>query len=134
MLGKCSAQRGLFDADTMYLDFVGRDSFYGFLAAQRSHIFNDEDFADLHCQDNGRDSVPPSQLATALLLHCHRIPCGSASTVRGGGDMPPPARYIIQGRANHVMTLGGQVARLEARRYKDEALAGGIATARSPAG
>jgi len=71
MLGKCSAQRGLFDADTMYLDFVGRDSFYGFLATQRSRIFHDEDFADLYCKNNGRDSVPPSRLANALLLQAH---------------------------------------------------------------
>ena len=71
MLGRQSAQRGLFDADTMYLDFVGRDSFYGFLATQRSRIFHDEDFADLYCKNNGRDSIPPSQLATALLLQAH---------------------------------------------------------------
>jgi transposase len=71
MLGKRSPQAGLFNADTMYLDFVGRDSFYGFLAAQRSLIFRDEDFAVLYCADNGRNSVPPSLMATALLLQAH---------------------------------------------------------------
>lgn len=35
MLGKRSRQRGLFEADNQYLDYVGRDSFYGFLARQR---------------------------------------------------------------------------------------------------
>ncbi len=50
MLGKRSIQAGLFDADAMYLDFVGRDSFYGFLATQRSCLFHDEDFADLSLQ------------------------------------------------------------------------------------
>jgi len=30
MLGKRSAQRGLFEADHLYLDYVGRDTFYGF--------------------------------------------------------------------------------------------------------
>jgi len=35
MLGKRGPQRGLFEADTVYGDFVGRDTFYGFLAAQR---------------------------------------------------------------------------------------------------
>jgi hypothetical protein len=71
MLGKRSIQPGLYAADTMYLDFVGRDSFYGFLATQRSRLFRDEDFADLYCLTNGRTSVPPSQLAIALLLQAH---------------------------------------------------------------
>jgi transposase/IS5 family transposase len=55
----------------MYLDFVGRDSFFGFLAKQRGQIFRDEDFADLYCLDNGRNSVPPSMMATVLLLQAH---------------------------------------------------------------
>jgi len=71
LLGKRSGQRGLFEADHLYLDHVGRDSFYGFLADQRGSLFRDEDFAMLHCQDNGRNSVPPSLLATALVLQAH---------------------------------------------------------------
>jgi transposase len=71
MLGKRSIQGSLYAADTMYLDFVGRDSFYGFLAAHRSSIFRDEDFADLYCLDNGRNSVPPSMMATVLLLQAY---------------------------------------------------------------
>jgi transposase len=71
MLGKRSAQRGLFETDNLYLDHVGQDSFYGFLASQRDQIFDDEDFADLYCPDNGRDSVPPSLLATVLLLQTY---------------------------------------------------------------
>ena len=66
MLGKRSKQRGLFEADTMHIEFVGRDSFYGYLASQRGRLFRDEDFADLYCHTNGRSSVPPSLLATAL--------------------------------------------------------------------
>ena len=68
MIGKRSPQRGLFDADQLYLDLVGRDTFYGFLALHRDELFRDEDFAQLYCPDNGRDSVPPSLLAIALLL------------------------------------------------------------------
>lgn len=68
MIGKRSPQRGLFDADHLYLDLVGRDTFYGFLALHRGELFHDEDFAHLYCADNGRESVPPSLLAVALLL------------------------------------------------------------------
>ena len=71
MIGTRSAQRGLFEADHLYLDHVGQDSFYGFLASQRDQIFDDQDFADLYCADNGRESVPPSLLATALLLQTY---------------------------------------------------------------
>ncbi len=71
MLGKRSDQRGLFEADHLYLDLVGRDSFYGRLAGLRGQLFRDEDFAVLYCRDNGRSSVPPSLLATALLLQAH---------------------------------------------------------------
>ncbi len=71
MLGRQSAQRGLFDADTLYLDSVGRDSFYGFLATYRARLFKDDDFVDLYCKDNGRESVPPSLLGIALLLKTH---------------------------------------------------------------
>ena len=68
MLGERGPQRGLFEADHLYGDFVGRDSFYGFLASQRATLFRDEDFAELYCAANGRPSVPPSLPATALVL------------------------------------------------------------------
>lgn len=75
MLGKRSDQRGLFDADHLYLDFVGRDTFYGFLASQRGQLFRDEEFAALYVLENGRPgpegTPPPSLLATALLLQTH---------------------------------------------------------------
>jgi len=54
MLGLRSDQRGLFEADHLYLDYVGGDSFYGFLASQRGRLFRDEEFAELYCPDNGR--------------------------------------------------------------------------------
>ena len=68
MLGKRSGRDG---GDHPYLDHVGRDSFYGFLALHQGELFRDEDFAGLYCSDNGRPSVPPSLLATALLLQVH---------------------------------------------------------------
>jgi hypothetical protein len=70
MLGK---RAGLNGGDHPYLNLndVGRDSFYGFLASHRGVLFREEHFADLYCSDNGRRSVPPSLLATALLLQVH---------------------------------------------------------------
>ena len=66
MLGERSEQRGLWEADRLYIDHVGRGSFYGLLASMRGQLFEDEEFAELYCADNGRDSVPPSLLSTAL--------------------------------------------------------------------
>ena len=71
MLGERSDQRGLWESDRLYLDHVGRDTFYGLLASLRGLLFRDADFAEFYCADNGRDSVPPSLLATALLLQSH---------------------------------------------------------------
>ena len=71
MLGERSEQRGLWEADRLYIDHVGRGSFYGLLASMRGQLFEDDDFAGLYCADNGRDSVPPSLLSTALLLQTH---------------------------------------------------------------
>ena len=71
VLGERSEQRGLWEADRLYLDHVGKDTFYGLLASLRGQLFRDADFAEFYCADNGRDSVPPSLLATALLLQTH---------------------------------------------------------------
>jgi DDE family transposase/transposase-like protein DUF772 len=68
MLGTRSPQRGLFEADHLFLEWVGRKTLYGWLAEQRGRLFRDEDFAALYCPNNGRPSVPPSLLATALVL------------------------------------------------------------------
>jgi hypothetical protein len=71
MLGKRSAQRGMFEADHLHLGYVGKETFYGFLASQRDVLFRDEDYAEFYCPDNGRTSVAPSLLATALLLQTY---------------------------------------------------------------
>lgn len=68
MLGRHSPQGELFRPDSLYLEHVGRDSFYGFLATTRHQLFRDSDFAGLYRKDLGRPSVPPSQLCIALLL------------------------------------------------------------------
>ena len=71
MLGKRSDQKGLWEADRLYLDYVGKDTFYGLLASLRGQLFSDDDLAEIYGPDNGRDSVPPSLLATALLLQTY---------------------------------------------------------------
>jgi len=71
MLGQRSPQRGFFDADVQYLDRVGRSSFYGFVSQHRGELFRDEDFAAFYAAQRGRPSVPPSLLATALLLQTY---------------------------------------------------------------
>jgi hypothetical protein len=87
MLGKSSPQRGLFDADQLYLGHVGRDSFYGFLAGQRGQLFRDEEFAAFYCADNGRRSVPPSLLATALLLQTYDGVSDEEAAARAAFDL-----------------------------------------------
>ena len=87
MLGERSDQRGLWEADRLYLDHVGRDTFYGLLASLRGRLFRDADFAEFYCPDNGRDSVPPSLLATALLLQTHDMVSDAEAKARADFDL-----------------------------------------------
>jgi len=87
MLGKRGPQRGLFEADTAYGAFVGRDSFYGWLASQRGELFRDEAFAGLYVLDNGRPSVPPSLLAVALVLQTYDGVSDEEAKQRGDFDL-----------------------------------------------
>lgn len=87
MLGKRSAQYGLFEADQLYLDQVGRETFYGLLASLRGRLFRDEDFAVFYCQDNGRASIPPSLLATALLLQTYEGVSDEEAKARADFDL-----------------------------------------------
>jgi hypothetical protein len=87
MRGKRSAQRGLFEADHLSLDFVGRDSFSGFLASQRGKLFRDEEFAKLYWRDNGCPSVPPSLLANALLRQTDARVSDEEATARAAFDL-----------------------------------------------
>ena len=95
MLGERSEQRGLWEADRLYLDHVGRETFYGLLASLRGRLFRDADFAEFYCADNGRDSVPPSLLATALLLQSHDKVSDAEAKARADFDIRwkslPPA-------------------------------------------
>ena len=84
MLGK---QSDLDGGEHAYLDHVGRDSFYGFLASHRTELFHEEDFTDLYCSDNGRPSVPPSLLATALLLQAYEGASDEGAKARADFDL-----------------------------------------------
>lgn len=70
-LGRSSEQGSLFGPDPFLIRRVREDSFYGFLASQRGQLFSDDEFAELYNLHNGRPSVPPSLLATALLLQTY---------------------------------------------------------------
>jgi hypothetical protein len=87
MLGTRGAQRGLFEADTLYADFVGRDTFYGWLAGQRGELFPDELFLGLYLDGWGRPSVPPSLLATALVLQTYDGVSDEEATRRAAYDL-----------------------------------------------
>lgn len=87
MLGIRGPQRGLFEADTQYVDFVGRDTFYGWLAAQRGELFPDELFAGFYIGGWGRPSVPPSLLATALVLQTYDRVSDDEATRRAAYDL-----------------------------------------------
>lgn len=68
MMGELSSQGKLFGADHLHLDYVGRGSFYAWLAQEGPRVFPDGDFRDFYVLDNGRKSVPPSQLIRMVLL------------------------------------------------------------------
>src|SRR5262245_35800447 len=87
MLGRRGPQRGLFEADALYTDFVERDTFYGWLAAQRGELFPDELLAVLYARGWGRPSVPPSLLATALVLQTHAGVSDDAAVQRAAYDL-----------------------------------------------
>ncbi len=87
MLGTRGPQRGLFEADTLYADFVGRHTFYGWLASQRGELFPDDLFLPLYLDGWGRPSVPPSLLATALVLQTYEGVSDDEATQRAAYDL-----------------------------------------------
>jgi hypothetical protein len=87
MLGTRGPQRGLFEADALYADYVGRGTFYGWLAAQRGELFPDELFLPLYVAGWGRPSVPPSLLATALVLQTYEGVSDGEATARAAYDL-----------------------------------------------
>jgi transposase len=69
MYGRVKPQLILHDVGSFFNMSLPESSFYGQLAAARGRLFKDEDFAELYKDtNNGRPSVPPSQLALALIM------------------------------------------------------------------
>jgi hypothetical protein len=87
MLGRRSAQRGVCGVDERYVDLVGRDTFYGWLASQRDDLFADELFSAFYREGWGRPSVPPSLLATALVLQAYEGVSDEEATARATYDL-----------------------------------------------
>ena len=85
--GRAFGPEGPLGSGPVYLDHVGRESFYGLLASLRGQLFRDADFAEFYCPDNGRDSVPPSLLATALLLQSHDKVSDAEAKARADFDL-----------------------------------------------
>ena len=72
MLGKRSDQKGLMGSGPVVSGLRGQGHLLRIcwpLCGAR--LFSDDDFAEIYGPDNGRDSVPPSLLATALLLQTY---------------------------------------------------------------
>ncbi len=70
-MGKRSPQESILNTRHQYLEFVGRDSIYGYLAENRYRLFRDEQFADLYSRDKGRPSVAPSLAILILFLRAY---------------------------------------------------------------
>jgi hypothetical protein len=87
MLGRRSAQGSVCQVDARYADLVGRDTFYGWLAGQRDELFADERFSDFYRAGWGRPSVPPSLLATALVLQAYEGVSDEEATARATYDL-----------------------------------------------
>src|SRR3954451_4767979 len=72
------------------------NSIYGFLARERDRLFPDELFADLFT-DRGRRSVPPSVVATVMVLQ----------RLDGLSDREAVDRYAFDARWRYAAGVGG---------------------------
>ena len=90
MLGERSEQRGLWEANRLYLDHVGQDTFYGMLASLRGRRFRDADFAEF---------TAPTTAGAVCRPACWRLP--SCSSPRQGerrrGQGPGRLRHPMEG-------------------------------------
>lgn len=65
-------QTSFFDVDFLCESLIPPESYYRTFRELVWPLLQDEDFAALYCQDNGRPPIPPRLLAMALLLQFHQ--------------------------------------------------------------
>jgi Transposase DDE domain/Transposase domain (DUF772) len=96
-LGRADHQGDLFDDVVRFCErSLPENSIYGFLARERDGLFPDELFADLFC-DRGRRSVPPSVVATVMVLQ----------RLEGLSDREAVDRYAFDVRWRYAAGAGG---------------------------
>ena len=96
-LGRADRQGDLFDEAARFCEeSLPGNSIYRFLARERDRLFPDELFADLFC-DRGRRSVPPSVVATVMVLQ----------RLGGLSDREAVEQYSFDARWRYAAGVGG---------------------------
>jgi Transposase DDE domain/Transposase domain (DUF772) len=96
-LGKADKQGDLLDDVTRFCDeTLDEHSIYSFLHRERDRLFPDEAFADLF-EASGRRSVPPSVVATVMVLQ----------RLEGLSDREATERYCFDNRWRYAAGVGG---------------------------
>jgi hypothetical protein len=96
-LGRVDRQGDLFDEAARFCEeSLPENSIYRFLARERDRLFPDELFADLFC-DRGRRSVPPSVVATVMVLQ----------RLGGFSDREAVEQYSFDARWRYAAGVGG---------------------------
>ena len=99
-MGRADRQVDLFDDAAGFCEqSLPENSIYRFLARERDRLFPDELFADLFT-DRGRRSVPPSVVATVMVLH----------RLDGLSDRETVDRYAFDVRWRYAAGVGGYAA------------------------
>lgn len=95
-LGVADGQGNLLDDMSEYCEKVlAVDSIYAFLHRERDRLFPDSDFADLY-KDTGRCSVPPSVVASVMVLQ----------RLEGLSDREAVERYAFDARWRYACGVG----------------------------
>lgn len=96
-LGRAQAQQYLFDDVNAFCDAtLAPDSIYALLHREREQLFPDELFADLYVS-HGRRSVPPSVVATVMVLQ----------RLAGCSDREAVEHYTFDARWRYAAGVGG---------------------------
>jgi Transposase DDE domain/Transposase domain (DUF772) len=96
-LGRADRQGDLFDDGLRFCEeSLPENSIYRFLARERERLFPDGLFADLFCE-RGRRSVPPSVVATVMVLQ----------RLEGLSDRDAVDRYAFDVRWRYAAGVGG---------------------------